>query len=70
MGARTADPTTFIPPLPTAIARSEIFAEPDPGPPLPEHPLGMFRGLAYALLFQFLLGFVSYAGWELLRHLL
>jgi hypothetical protein len=68
MTTRSADPTLHFPSLPSSSARSERLVESDPHAPNPATH-GALRGLAFALIFEFLVGFTAYAGWELLRHL-
>jgi hypothetical protein len=69
MTARTADPSFHFPAIPTSLANSDRLVVPDPHAPLHHETLGAFRGLAFAVIFQFLVGFAAYAGWVLLRHL-
>jgi hypothetical protein len=69
MAARTADPADHFPALRPSLAKAEPLVVPDPHVPIPEDNLGAFRGLAFAVIFQFLIGFVGYAGWVLLHHL-
>jgi hypothetical protein len=69
MAAQTADPSFHYPSLPSSLTKNDSLAVADPHDLSLDEPLGVFRGLAYALIFQFLVGFVGYAGWVLLRHL-
>jgi hypothetical protein len=69
MAARTADPTFHFPVRLSSPAKREPLVVLDPHAPIPDDSFGAFRGLAYALIFQFLVGFVGYACWMLLRHL-
>jgi hypothetical protein len=68
MATRTADPALHFPSLPSSPEGSERLVESDPHAPNPATH-GALRGLAFALIFEFLVGFTAYAGWVLLRHL-
>jgi hypothetical protein len=67
MAARTANPSFDL--LPSSPTRSERLVVSDPPVPPLDEPLGVFRGLAFAIVFQLLVGIVGYAGWVLLHHL-
>jgi hypothetical protein len=69
MAARTADPAFHFPSPASSITSRETLVVPDPHAPNPDETLGAFRGLAFAILFEFLAGFIGYTGWVLLRHL-
>jgi hypothetical protein len=69
MAAPTADPAFHFPALPDSLAKPERLVVPDLHALFPDKPLGAFRGLAFAIVFKFLVGFIGYVGWVLLRHL-
>lgn len=79
MTARTVDSAFHLPSFPSSAAKCKRPNLPDPvladpaatdlHAPVREEPLGVFRGLAFAILFQFIVGILGYAGWELFRHL-
>jgi hypothetical protein len=69
MAARTADPAVHFPTLQPSLAKREPLVVPDPYALEPDEPLGAFRGLAFAILFQFLIGFIGFAGWMILHRL-
>jgi hypothetical protein len=69
MAARTVHPVLQFPSVPNPIAIRERLRASARQAALRDRPLGAFRGLAYAIAFQFLVGFAGYAGWVLLRHL-
>ncbi|HTV13466.1 MAG TPA: hypothetical protein VME68_02050 [Acidobacteriaceae bacterium] len=69
MAANTADAATPILSLSCSFASREAVETSEPDDLLPDRTLGVFRGLAVAILLQFLAGFVGYAGWQLFRHL-
>lgn len=70
MATRPANPILQFPSPPRTFIRRNRPILPAGLPPVFEEPFGVFRGLAFALLFQFLIGLVGYAGWEMIRHLL
>lgn len=51
------------PALALALRRQERFAEDI----CKENPVGVFRGLAFAMIFYLMLGLTGAAGWELWR---
>jgi hypothetical protein len=69
MAARTADPAFHFPDPPPSLLQRGPLVVPDPHALKPVATLGAFRGLAFAILFEFLVAFVGYAGWLLLHHL-
>jgi hypothetical protein len=69
MAARSADPAFHVPSFPSSLTQREPHVVAAPHAPLPDETLGAFRGLAFAVIFEFLVGFAIYGGWLLLRHL-
>jgi hypothetical protein len=69
MAARTADPSIHFSSLLPSLTNRDARVLSAPQVPRPEDSLGAFRGLAFALLFEFLFGFAVYGGWVLFRYL-
>jgi Mg/Co/Ni transporter MgtE len=61
----TAAGASIDPALALALSREERFAEEI----YEENPMGVFRGLAFALVFYAMVTIVGVAGWELWRLL-
>jgi hypothetical protein len=68
MAARTADPAFTFPGLSNTLTEDERLAVPNAQDPVTTDNLGAFRGLAYALILQFLFGFIGLGVWMLLRR--
>lgn len=69
MAAHTAHSATHYSQGLTLVVRNERSAVSVPNQPSPDRPLGVFRGLIFAVLVQALMGFAGYAGWTFLRRL-
>jgi hypothetical protein len=68
MAARTADPAFTFPDLSNTLAGGERLAASNPQDPIPDDNLGAFRGLAYALILQFLFGLIGLGVWMLFHQ--
>jgi len=66
MAVRAASPA-FFHPLPSIRSEREIAPRAESASR--ENPIGVFRGLAFALIFQLLAAAVGFAGWEILHRL-
>jgi hypothetical protein len=68
MEARTADPT-FFPILPAICTDLEKLAGNCAATPIVNDPLGAFRGLVFAVIFEVLFVIIGIGAWEVLRRL-
>jgi hypothetical protein len=69
MAASTADPASTVLTISRSLPEHDTPAHSTLQLPAHDDGLGAFRGLFFALILQFLLAFVGFAGWMLLRHL-
>ena len=68
MATRTEDTAFASSDLSSTLADEERLAVPKPQDSNPVDNLGAFRGLVYALILQFVLGFIGLGVWRLIRR--
>ena len=68
MATRTEDTAFASSDLSSTLADEERLAFPTPQDSNPVDNLGAFRGLAYAVILQFLFGFIGMGVWMLIRR--
>jgi hypothetical protein len=69
MAAHSVESSFRFPDLIATPAHPDGISVPESQRGLPNHGLGAFRGLAFALVFEGLLGVVAFSGWQLWRVL-